>query len=123
MNTSMNILFSGSRNYNNINNVNNIFQQLLQYKNDITIIVGDCPTGLDKIVKDLCIFHNFNIRIFKADWDKYGKAAGPIRNREMFDMTPYRCYLFAENINNTKGTKNMLNILIKNNYSNYYIIT
>lgn len=53
MNTSAGILFSGSRNYNNIENVNIIFQQLLSYKNDITIIVRQCPRNLDKNLHDL----------------------------------------------------------------------
>lgn len=25
------------------------------------------------------------VRVFKADWDKHGKAAGPIRNQQMLD--------------------------------------
>ena len=45
--------------------------------------VGDCPTGLDKIVR--CFIQE--AEVFKADWKRYGnKSAGPIRNREMLTV-------------------------------------
>lgn len=42
--------------------------------------VGCCPTGVDKIVRE-----NYTHVEYKADWTKHGKAAGPIRNKEMID--------------------------------------
>lgn len=43
------------------------------------VVVGDCPTGLDKCVREWCP----EARVFEADWEAHGKAAGPIRNRKM----------------------------------------
>lgn len=44
-------------------------------------IIGDCPTGVDKSVRDL--YAITGDRIYEADWGKHGKAAGPIRNSKM----------------------------------------
>lgn len=42
------------------------------------IIVGDNPSGVDKIIRD-----TYGINGITAHWKKYGKQAGPIRNREI----------------------------------------
>jgi hypothetical protein len=43
-----------------------------------------------------------------ADWTKYGKAAGPIRNQEMLDMDPDLVLAFHSDLDNSKGTKDMV---------------
>lgn len=48
------------------------------------VYVGDCPTGIDRYVLNYCEFSD-GFRMFRADWNKHGKAAGPIRNREMLE--------------------------------------
>lgn len=46
---------------------------------------------------------------FPAEWDKYGKAAGPIRNIEMLDIgNPDLVLAFHNDIMNSKGTKHMI---------------
>lgn len=52
--------------------------------------VGDCPTGVDKIVRDHLSWVNdarvpVQLHVFEADWDAYGKAAGPTRNAAMLN--------------------------------------
>jgi hypothetical protein len=42
--------------------------------------VGDCPTGVDALVRELL---GDRVRVFAADWTAHGNAAGPIRNRAM----------------------------------------
>lgn len=40
-----------------------------------------------------------------ADWTTYGKAAGPIRNRQMLDLNPDIVIAFHNDITSSKGTK------------------
>lgn len=55
------------------------------------VFVGDCPTGVDAVVREIVREYNFesavedrwNLRVFKADWKQYGRRAGPLRNAEM----------------------------------------
>lgn len=49
-------------------------------KDSVRFRVGDCPTGLDAIVRS---YLRETLFIYKADWEAHGKAAGPIRNRNM----------------------------------------
>lgn len=47
-------------------------------------------------------------RPFPADWKQYGKAAGPIRNKQMLDEgQPDLVLCFHDDIEKSKGTKNM----------------
>jgi len=41
-----------------------------------------------------------------ADWTRYGRAAGPIRNRLMLEYKPFIVAAFHEDIKSSKGTKN-----------------
>lgn len=51
---------------------------------------------------------------FPADWNKHGKAAGPIRNKRMLtEGKPDVVYAFHDDIANSKGTKNMVDIATK----------
>ena len=60
---------------------------------------------------------------FKADWGKYGKAAGPIRNNEMLNYSPDVCVAFLSTEGENKGTKNMLKLSFKANIlTRQYII-
>ena len=48
---------------------------------------------------------------YPADWDKHGKAAGPIRNRQMLkEGRPQVVIAFSDDIENSKGTKDMVTI-------------
>jgi len=51
---------------------------------DLELILGDAP-GADRIAEDWATVHWVKHRVFKAEWDKYRRAAGPIRNQRMID--------------------------------------
>lgn len=42
--------------------------------------VGDCPTGLDFMVRDIL---KQGVEVYEADWKQFGRKAGPLRNRRM----------------------------------------
>lgn len=62
-----------------------------------TIRHGDCPTGADRMAREWC--ENLNSdpcmgQVVKhdpmpADWKRYGKTAGIVRNIEMLDKNPW----------------------------------
>lgn len=51
---------------------------------DVTIISGHAR-GADKLGERFANANECKLLIFPADWDKYKKAAGPIRNQRMID--------------------------------------
>ena len=46
-------------------------------------IVSGGATGADSGGEAYATHRGLNVKRFPADWDAYGKAAGPIRNRQM----------------------------------------
>ena len=48
-----------------------------------------------------------------AEWDTFGKAAGPIRNGWMLKMEPDLVLAFHNDIRQSKGTANMVSIARK----------
>ncbi len=51
---------------------------------NITIISG-AAKGVDSVAIDWAITNWLSFKEFPANWDKYGKAAGPIRNKQMLE--------------------------------------
>jgi len=47
------------------------------------IISGGCPKGGDKFAEELSAKYEIPIIIFPADWKKYGRSAGFIRNTDI----------------------------------------
>jgi hypothetical protein len=53
------------------------------------IRVGDCRTGADAIIRGWCQRAGLQFSQYLANWDLYGRSAGPIRNFEMITGRPY----------------------------------
>lgn len=78
---------------------------------EITEIVNGGANGIDAAARKY--WHNrfdgkipeFPLRTMSADWNKYGKSAGPIRNREMARNADA---LIAIWDGQSRGTKNMI---------------
>lgn len=53
------------------------------WHDEAAVIHGHCPTGADRIADEVATEMGFSVHSMPADWAKHGKAAGPIRNRQM----------------------------------------
>jgi hypothetical protein len=51
---------------------------------ELTLISGHA-TGADQLAEEWAFERQIPIYIFPAEWNKYKKAAGPIRNQRMLD--------------------------------------
>ena len=71
----------------------------------ITEIVCGCAKGADSLGEEYANDRGIPIKKFPADWDKHGKAAGPIRNGEMAE---YGDMLIAFWDGKSRGTANMI---------------
>lgn len=84
-----------------------------------TLVHGACPTGADKIADDWGKEKGVRIERHKADWQKHGKAAGPIRNQEMVDSAPLVVLGFPKG--KSKGTRGCLDMAEKANLMVYVL--
>lgn len=96
-----------------------IMKILSQYPSDTVIIHGDNgdvdPTtgkvikGADKLAGECAKELGLTVKAFPAQWEKYGRAAGLVRNKEMLDEgLPIEVIAFHCDITKSKGTKNMI---------------
>ena len=76
---------------------------------DLEMVTGTAK-GADQIPYYYESWHGVPIKEFPANWDKFGKSAGYIRNAEMAD---YADALIAFWDGKSRGTKNMIDIATK----------
>lgn len=101
------LVVAGCRDYNNYAEAK---RHIDSYINDIkkehTIIFvsGGCQ-GADMLGERYARENGFEIERYPAEWDKYGKSAGPIRNRKMAEVSDYvLCFWDGK----SRGTKSMI---------------
>lgn len=78
-------------------------------REDIEIVSGHC-VGADRLGELYAEKHNASIKIFSAEWGKYGKRAGPMRNKQMIDyISGFENKIVIAFVSaNTKGTRNTI---------------
>ena len=99
------ILISGDRYWDNADIIKRELEKFLAD----TVIIHGAAKGADTIAG--IVAKNLGMRVipFKADWLQYGKAAGPIRNKQMIDEgKPDLLLAFHSHIETSKGTADMI---------------
>lgn len=99
----MNILVAGSRNFKDKDLVIRWLSQNLLRGEDV-LINGNCKTGVDAWALTFAKNLNYEVRIFDPDWEKFGRAAGPIRNEEMVKVSDKVVCFWDGSSNGTKST-------------------
>ena len=106
----MKTIIAGCRNYNDILALRKRLDYYIEHNGPITEVVSGGASGVDTMGEAYALLNNIPIKGFPADWNKHGKKAGPIRNRQ---MAQYADVLFAVWDGKSKGTKNMIDEMNK----------
>jgi YspA, cpYpsA-related SLOG family len=69
------------------------------------VVSGHCPSSPDIVAEKWARSRNIPVKIFLAEWKKFGKAAGPIRNG---GMAEYADALIAFWDGKSNGTGDMI---------------
>ena len=105
------ILICGDRDYKD-------WMQVRDYLDTISrtaIIIHGGAKGADSIAGNLATYLNMKVIKYPADWDKYGKAAGILRNQQMpNEGHPDLVVYFHKDLENSKGTKDMVTRAVDN---------
>ena len=82
----MKIAVTGGRNYDDKSTVYAALDSL----RPTHLILGDA-SGADTLALHYALDYGVFFQVFGADWDKWGKTAGPIRNGEMIHIGKPDC--------------------------------
>ena len=104
----MKVLITGSRNWSDKDAVE---IAIARAKPDIIIEGG--AKGADAIAKEYSNKTFRKVIEVKAEWDKYGKRAGGIRNSTMIAMKPDLVLAFSKDLSKDKGTRDTVNKAMK----------
>lgn len=100
----MRTIIAGSRNIN----VYELVLDAIRCSNiEISEVICGEAKGIDILGKRYAEENGIPTKSFPADWNTHGRAAGPIRNKQMAE---YGEALIAIWDGKSKGTKNMINV-------------
>jgi hypothetical protein len=102
----MKVIIAGSRTFRDLDILTKECDFYLQNCKDIEVVSGTAA-GADSLGEMYALTRNYKVTRFPADWQKYGKAAGYIRNEE---MAKYADALIAFWDGISKGTEHMINL-------------
>lgn len=92
------VLVTGSRDWTDARSIElEMFRALYETKttfSEAVLIHGACPTGADALADEYARATGMHIIRRPADWDRYGKRAGFLRNAELVDLGPDICLAF-----------------------------
>lgn len=106
---AMKTIIAGSRNYDSYNDF--LLSMCGVEDLDVTEVVSGGCRGVDKLGERWARVEGLPVKTFPADWEKHGKAAGPIRNKQMAE---YANALIAFWDSKSRGTKSMIDLAKKN---------
>jgi hypothetical protein len=87
------ILITGSRNWTATALLQTTLQQWRQTYPDAVLVHGACR-GADLLAAGVWLGWHLPVEPHPADWTRYGRAAGPLRNRHMVSLGADVCLAF-----------------------------
>lgn len=102
------IVIAGCRNYKDYDEAKEYIDTVIKrIRKEYTLIFvsGGC-TGADKLGERYAKENGYKVELYTAQWEKYGKRAGPKRNKLMAQIGDYIICFWDEK---SKGTKSMIN--------------
>lgn len=118
----MRVLITGDRNWDEYAPIYTVLKALHDVHPDAIIVHGGAR-GADTMAGQIAavLFGTDRVEAYPAEWTKYGKSAGPIRNRLMVKESQRRGLLdghmlergvaFHHHLERSKGTKDMVSVL------------
>lgn len=101
----MRLIVTGSRAWPHGQDVYDALSEALRAHGPFTLVHGACSTGADFYAHLWAQTHREVTEVkFKADWTRYGRKAGPLRNAEMVKTGANQVFAFSLNSPGTEGT-------------------
>lgn len=82
------IIVCGGRHFEDRRAVFRVLDHIHTYRSISVVIQGECPTGADRWAREWAVGYGLELIRCRADWQKHGRRAGPLRNRQMLEHKP-----------------------------------
>lgn len=103
------ILVCGDRNWKDVEVIaDTLLAEVQAHEPRPHLLNGGCR-GADRLAAGVAEEFGWLVSTLNADWLRYGKSAGPRRNRAMLDENPDIVIAFHDNIEQSRGTKDCVN--------------
>ena len=109
----------GTRTFTDYQRLKSILDKI-KSKYEIESIISGGASGADTMAEIYARENNIPLTVYKADWDKYGKRAGFIRNKYIIDDCDI-CIAFWDS--KSKGTKHSIDLAKSSNKKVFIIHT
>lgn len=107
------LIIAGSRDFTDYQLLKSTIESFNFDKDELMIVSGTAK-GADKLGERWARENGVMINSYPADWDRYGKRAGYIRNAIMAENATHLIVFWD---GKSKGTKNMIDSAFKKNLS------
>lgn len=105
----LSLVVAGTRTFNNYEllkrKITEIFLNKYTAEGKTLEIVSGGARGADNLGEQFAHEHKLPLRIFPADWNKYGKSAGMLRNQQMADYAAAAIVFWD---GKSRGSRNMI---------------
>ena len=82
----MKVVICGSRRFNDADADAAVAEAVERSRYEVTTVVSGVAPGIDRAGERWAESRGIQADRYPADWDRYGRAAGPIRNKQMVDV-------------------------------------
>lgn len=113
----MRLAIVGSRHYNDKTKFNTTVTSFIEEHGVPDVIISGGAQGADALAETYAREHSIPVEVYHADWSKYGKRAGPIRNSQIVKAaTHVIAFPLSDSVGTydtiTKATKDGLYVMI-----------
>lgn len=81
----MKVLVCGGRTFNDAMTLGSWLGGIHKNNGPITLLIEGGAPGADFMARKFAEWIGIPVQTFRAEWDRYGKSAGPLRNKRMLD--------------------------------------
>lgn len=111
------VIIAGSREFDNYDMLKEKCDKILSRKvndGEEIIIVSGTAKGADMLGEKYAEEKGYKVERYPANWNKYGKRAGYLRNKKMAEVSN-ACIVFLNSKAENKGSKMMISIAKEEN--------
>jgi len=105
------VIIAGSRSITDLEIVKSAIERAYLYSGIlITEVISGCASGVDSLGESWAYLMKIPVKRFRPLWERYGKAAGKIRNGEMVKEAEAAIFVWD---GKSKGTKDCIDRAIQ----------